>query len=283
MRRAVIKRYFSKDIFPTIKTDFRFLVRKIRSSGFEYDLQIRDDYFNLYYRGNNLGKVSYKKNKERYAVEIHRKFVETNERMLNEFDDHRSGKYFSFSIPRGEMHRFFRSEFLRAMEQRVKELNFQEERALEQMLTTDNANRSDLIIIDRQVRNRGRADQTQIDMLALIRSELDDYQFCVLEVKLGNNPELRGKVFRQLEGYVDRVSKHFNDYKECYEENLKQKQELGLIDRTLKVNIVRGVSGLVVVVGYSGIAQSNIRQLKEKAPNVKVFQLVNIIDLTKAV
>lgn len=41
MRRPVIRRYFSEDIFAIIESHFRFLVEKVVSSGFEYDLQLR--------------------------------------------------------------------------------------------------------------------------------------------------------------------------------------------------------------------------------------------------
>ncbi len=40
----IIKGYFSEDIFNRIKNDFRFLIAKVIKSGFEYDLQIRDNF-----------------------------------------------------------------------------------------------------------------------------------------------------------------------------------------------------------------------------------------------
>jgi hypothetical protein len=59
MSNPIIRRYFSDDIFNVIKDDFAFLVKKVIESGFEYDLQLRDNYFNIYYKGNSLGKVAY--------------------------------------------------------------------------------------------------------------------------------------------------------------------------------------------------------------------------------
>lgn len=280
MKRPIIGRYFSSDILPTIKSDFGFLVKKIIRSGFEYDLQIRDGYFNLYYRGNSLGKVSYKKLTERYTVEIHEKFVSKNERLREEFE-HRPGEYFSFTVPRGEVHRFFRSEHLRKMGTRVREVNYQEETTFEQMLITDNVGRSDVIIIDRQIADR--AHTTKMDLLALVRKEKDDYQFCIIEVKLGNNPELRGDVNEQLEGYKKRISDNLDDYRKCYEINFRQKQELGLLREDLNINIVPGVLGVVIVGGYSGIAEKSIEELKKNHPDLKVLHLKNSIDLSKVI
>ena len=166
------------------------------------------------------------------------------------------------------------------MGQKVKEVNYQEETTFEQMLTTDNVNRKDLIIIDRQVVDK--FNRTKMDILTLKQKSSDDYQFCIVEVKLGNNPELRGDVSTQLKGYIERISNHFEDYKKCYEINIMQKQSFGLVNQSLNVNIVPGVLGVVVVLGYSWIAQKSIKELKQKDPSIKVLHLKNSIDISKA-
>ena len=83
----------------------------------------------------------------------------------------------------------------------------------------------------------------------------------------------------QLKGYVSRIEDHINDYKNCYEQNFKQKKELGLIDKPADINIVKGVVGAVVVMGYSGLAQKSIKQLKRKDPSITVIQLSNRLQL----
>lgn len=282
MKRPVIKRYFSEAVFESIKADFGFLIEKIIQSGFEYDLQIRDDSFNLYYKGNSLAMVAPKPSRGTYAVRIHTKFFSnTSAEKDCRFHPQKKDSYIYLNITNGLLHPLFQSKYISEFSSNIKKVGFQEETTFEQMLMTDNIGRSDLIIIDRQVVDT--VDRTKMDMLALVKKQNNDYQFCIIEVKLGNNQELKGKVFQQLADYVDKVKKYFDDYKECYEKNLKQKQELGLIDKKLKVDIVKGVSGVVVVVGYSGIARSSIRRLKEKAPNIKVLQLKNTIDLSKAI
>lgn len=69
-----IRRYFSEDVLERIKSGFKFLIDKIIKSGFEYDLQIRNNYFNLYYKGNSLAKVT-PKVKEMYEVRINKKIL----------------------------------------------------------------------------------------------------------------------------------------------------------------------------------------------------------------
>ena len=108
------------------------------------------------------------------------------------------------------------------------------------MIMTDNVGRKDFIIIDRQIMDNTA--KTKMDLLALVKQADSNYQFCVIEVKLGNNPELKGDVIDQLKGYKDRIEQeHFEAYKKCYEINFRQKQELGLFDRDLNVNIIPGV------------------------------------------
>ncbi len=147
------------------------------------------------------------------------------------------------------------------------------------MLLTDNADSDDLIIIDRQVVDRNSS--TKMDLLAVKKNDAGDYQFCIIEVKLGNNQELKAKVFSQLSGYIERVENNFDVYKECYEKNILQKQELGLLQKSLRVNIVNGVLGIVVVGGYSGLAKKSIAELKSRHPSIMVLHIKNEINLSK--
>lgn len=277
----IIKRYFSEDIFNQIKSDFGFLIAKVIQSGFEYDLQIRNNYFNLYYKGNSIGKISYSTKTQLYKVKIHNKFI--NKKIKERFT-RKEGTYLIFMLRKEQLHPLFSSKNLSSMAQKVKNVKHQEETAFEQMIMTDNVKRQDLIIIDRQIVDA--TGRTKMDLLALTQKKDNDYQFCVIEVKLGNNPELQGAVSGQLKEYIDRISDNFEDYKKCYEKNFTQKQELGLFDdpslKSLKINIVPGVQGLVVVLGYSDIAKESIDELKKKDPTIKILHLKNIIDLSKA-
>jgi hypothetical protein len=272
-----IKRYFSVEIFKTIKSDFAFLIDRILQSGFEYDLQIRDNYFNLYYKGNSLGKISFSSKTGLYNVRIHHKFVD--QRIRERFKP-QEGIYLTFILPKEQLHPLFSQANLTSMSQKVKTVNFQEEVIFEQMIMTDNIGRDDFIIIDRQIMDKTA--KTKMDLLALVKQADNNYQFCVIEVKLGNNPELKGDVIDQLKGYTDRIEQNFDAYKECYEINFSQKQELGLFDRDLNVKIIHGVLGIVVILGYSGLAHKSIALLKEKDPSIKILHLKNVIDLLKA-
>jgi len=273
----IIKRYFTDDVFNNIKGDFKFLVDKILQSGFEYDLQVRDNYFNLYYKGNSIGKIAFTKRTGLYHIRIHHKFID--QRIRERFKPQEE-TYLTFILPKEKLHPLFSQRNLDSMSQKVKAIYFQEEVTFEQMIMTDNVNRKDFIIIDRQITDKTA--KTKMDLLALVKQTNNNYQFCVIEVKLGNNPELKGNVIKQLQGYMHRIEYHFKEYKQCYELNFKQKQELGLLDRSLTINIVPKVLGVIVVLGYSGLAQKSIAKLKEKDPSIKILHLKNVIDLSKA-
>ena len=273
----IIKRYFSDDVFDSIKADFGFLIDRILQSGFEYDLQIRDNKFNLYYKGNSLGKISFSSKTELYSVRIHHKFID--QRIKERFKP-QEGYYLTFTLPKEQLHPLFSQRNLASMSQKVKTVNFQEEVIFEQMIMTDNVGRKDFLIIDRQIMDK--TDRTKMDLLALVKQAGNNYQLCVIEVKLGNNPELKGDVIDQLKGYSHRIEQNFEAYKNCYDLNFRQKQELGLFDRSLHINIVPEVLGIVVILGYSGLAQKSIAKLKEKDPSIKILHLKNVIDLSRA-
>ena len=274
MERPIISRYLAEEKLDRVKSDFGFLIDRVLHSGYEYDLQLRDDYFNLYYKGNTIGKISCKSDGS-YTIEINCKFIKDSIRNGFQFQENKGNLH--FVLPCNKLKSFYSASNIKSMSQKVKQVNFQEEITFEQMLMTDNVGRLDLIIIDRQVMDRKHA--TKMDLLALVQKKHEDYQFCVLEVKLGNNPELKGEVTGQLDGYMNRISENFDAYKKCYETNFRQKQFLGLFDGNININIVPAVTGIIVVGGYAGIAEKSIKELRRNNPDVKVLHLKNRIDL----
>jgi hypothetical protein len=269
--------YFLPTVFEVVKKDVSFLIGKIKQSYFEYDFQIRENYFNLYYRGNSIGKVRTSGQNE-YKIIVHEKFVTKTQGKFNPKRDPKSGRL-TFVIAAKKLPSFYSAANLKTMAQKVKDNNFQEELAYEQMLIAANVGRPEFIIIDRQVMDG----KSKMDILALAKVKgSDNYQFCVIEVKLGNNRELAGHVSKQLKGYQSNIENKFGVYKECYERNFKQKQEFGLFEKDIKVNIVPDVLGIVVVGGYSGLAMQQIGILKETDPNIKVLPLVPLINPMEA-
>ena len=52
-----LKRWIDDEHFDAVRNDFAFLCTRVRQECGELDLRLRDNYFNLYYKGNSLAKV----------------------------------------------------------------------------------------------------------------------------------------------------------------------------------------------------------------------------------
>ncbi|GAF88238.1 unnamed protein product, partial [marine sediment metagenome] len=198
-----MKRYLEQQAFDRVSRDFTFLFRAIRKSHGELDFRLRDGYFNLYYKGNSLAKVTIRK--DEYLVSIHRKFA--TEKVFRGDDrfkglDEPRGNYIEYRLNPDLLHPFFQKKHLDRLGRNIAKVKSSEEIIFEQMLITDNMEREDFFIIDRQVSETAMK-RRKLDLLALRQKQNNQFHFFVIEVKLGNNPELRSEVGNQLRGYVD--------------------------------------------------------------------------------
>lgn len=113
-------------------------------------------------------------------------------------------------------------------------------------------------------------------MLGLKKTSDAQYQFLIIEVKLGNNPELSEQVGHQIVDYIKHINDHFADYKACYERNYMQNRQLGLISSPANlpdtINIINDVKGELVVIGYTGLAKKSLILLKNSFPNLSNHQ-----------
>lgn len=259
-----------------MKDDFEFLLKIIKDKDCrgELDLALRDNYFNLYYKGNSLAKVVFSKGNS-YKISINEKFFSyTGAHKDNRFSVVKKGDYFEIVLDNKLLHPFFQKKYIKQFISNIRKVNNGEEITLEQVIITDNLDREDIIIIDRQIADKDF--KKRMDLLALRQVENNKYSFCVIEVKLGNNPQLKDEVANQLDDYISHIDKNFDDYRDCYEKQYEQKRELGLIigPKYNLIKIVRPVRGLIAVVGYSGIAKIQIAQLQSKYPGLYVKSFV---------
>jgi hypothetical protein len=272
----IIKRYFSENNLKRVSQDFKFLVNLVNTSYGEFDFALRNNYFNIYYKGNSLAKVEPKK-ENFYKISIHTKFFNKTKADNPNFYTLKKDSN-SIILTSKQLHRFFQRSHLIEFASRIKKVNNGEEIDFEQSLITDNLNRGDFIFIDRQVTDT-ELKRKRLDLLALKQIKGNEYKFVVSEVKLGNNSELKSKVASQVDGYIKHIKDNFPDYKECYEKHFKQKRKLGLINKPAIdfINIIKPVEGLILVGGYSGIAIKQINELKTIYPHLEVKQFINEI------
>lgn len=277
-----MKRYLDDTNFEKFASDFQFLFKIIKNSGYELDLRLRENYFNIYYKGNSLAKVGFLD--QGYKIMIHSKFVnDASGNFIFAKDSRfaapvRKGNYEEFVVDREAIHPFFQKKYLAKICGNISKVNNGEEITFEQMLITDNSNREDFIIIDRQVTDHILAGK-RMDLLALKQVKDNEYNFVILEVKLGNNKELAGKVANQLDAYVKHIDANFQDWKDSYEKTYSQMREAGLFGETFTstIKISKSVQGLVVVGGYSGIAAGYMANLQSVNSILTVKQFKNLL------
>lgn len=266
----MIKRFFCPEYFERLQRDFKFLVKIIKSYKGELELSLRDNYFNLYFRGNNAAKVTFCSN-GKYQITVHEKFFPQSIISDDRFLDIASGNYRVIETDAEILHPLLQKSRLNEICAKIKKENYSEEFTFEQILITDNLAREDLILIDRQVTDT-ELNRRRMDLLALKQHQGNQYQFLVIEAKMGNNPELKKKVAQQLNTYVNHIDENFQAYKACYEKHYWQKKVMGLIElpEWEKIEIVRDVQGLIAVGGYSHIAKEQIENLKADYSKVRV-------------
>lgn len=279
-KQLSMKRFLKNDQLEMIEKHMGYLIKRVQEYSGEFDMQLRNDYVNIYYKGNSLAKLTPKPKNNEFVFEVHTEFIEpiNDERLpAKNFFKKGSNKYQKARIPAHQVHSFFKAQTIDALAKSIKQKGFSEEMTFEQSLITDNWNRKDFIIIDRQVQLQGSR-ANRMDLLALKESQEGKYNFVVLEVKLGNNKELQGKVADQFKSYIDLIKNNFNTFKECYEENYRQKRRLGILgykndvydeDWPDEIEIEDNVEGRIVVGLYSGIGSRYIRDLVNYEPEIE--------------
>jgi len=284
--KPVIERYLRPENYERVKKDFKPVVGLINGSYGEYSLQLRQDYFNIYYQGNSMAKVEPNKNGT-YTASIHSEFAKDLLEDLDTYSDIKhlpsdrdSNRYLRFRLRPENVHGFFQRKHLNRISGRIRSVHNGEEITMEQVIVTDNPPSRDYIIIDRQVADH--TNWSRVDLLSLRRESNDKYHFVVIEVKLGRNPELRLKAGEQVSIYVRHIGEHMDAYSACYELNYRQKKGLGLFSEEMPDSIAisrerRSVKGLVVSCGYSRTALENIRSLnraiKDQAWEITAHQM----------
>jgi hypothetical protein len=69
-----LRHYLGEAALNMTLEDMGFLLRQIRGSDGEFDLQLRNGYFNIYYQGNSLAKVTPKPRTKSYVFEVNKAF-----------------------------------------------------------------------------------------------------------------------------------------------------------------------------------------------------------------
>jgi len=184
---------------------------------FDLDLHIRDNYLNLYYKGNSLLKLT-ETRPGRYQVDIHEKFKQGLD-IPEELSDEAAARHFMRLIPHIKQNIIIQGKGSLEIE-------------YEQMIIRANnfepRNNSEYFIVDRQYPvDTGRFDLTGIYWNRNRRRQGQEVPMCLMEVKFAINQDI-GQIHDQLERYYKAIKVRAASIAEEGESIFRQKLELGL-------------------------------------------------------
>ena len=264
--------------------DFGFLIKTVRESDGQLDLSFRDNRFTVYCAGNVLATVAFRPSGV-YRIEFQAEFLKHT--AFQDSDPRVTltarGQYPYQDCDSKMAHVLLQRRNVGQLISAIRKVNSGEEITYEQFIMADTPPSPKFVIIDRQVTDTSLK-RRRMDLLALRRLESGRYGFVVLEIKLGKNTELSGKVADQLQFYVDHLGSGevVQAYAECYEEAYRQKRLLGLLPNTMPDDITidsSAVEGLIISCGYARKARAHRMALVSEHPDLRVVQMDN--DLTE--
>jgi len=186
----------------------------------DLDLQIRDKYLNIYYKGNSLLKLD-EISPERYRVEIHPEF--TGGKTFPDLVNEKTTGDFICQVP---------SIKERILIKGKSSLEIEYEQMIIRANNYERRNNTDYFVIDRQVAagKAGRFDLTGVYWQSGHRKEKQEVPLCLMEIKFALNPDIQN-LHKQISRYYEAVREKAGSMADEAEGILHQKIELGHIDQ----------------------------------------------------
>lgn len=197
------------------------LTKRIRCDS-DLDLEIRDNYFNIYYKGNSLLKLSEDKYKK-YKVEIHKKFLEGLD-IPTYLKDEEATQIFIKNIPMLKQN---------IIDHGKHSIEIEYEQMIIRANNYEPRNNSEYFIVDRQYTvDVGRFDLVGIFWDSHHRMKKQEVPLCLMEVKFSLNQGI-SEVHEQLERYYEAIKLRAPSIAEEYENIFHQKLALGVYNQPL--------------------------------------------------
>lgn len=225
-------RKLSATFINSLKSGFLIGITKKIVSDSDLTLEIRNNYVNIYYKGNSLLKLS-ESVSGRYKADIHQKFKDGLDIPLD-FTDQETTTRFLDNIPllKENIIRYGKHSLETEYEQMIIRANNFEPR-----------NNSEYYIIDRQyVVGKQRFDLVGILWDRKARRTGQEVCLCFMEVKFALNQDI-SEVHNQLKRYYEAIRPRARNIAEESEIVFRQKLELGLYNQSAKrVEVMKTLS-----------------------------------------
>lgn len=234
-KRGKFHRGLEKDYLRQLKTrgNLSFL-RNSRVMGDDIDIQIRNNYINLYYKGASLLKFQWR-NRDNYIIEISEAYfrpIEPNGMgVYPKCCKDKKGKNrpriyeYDYKSILKLKHGF--QTLISQLKRNIDYLGRGRENAFEQLFIENNLNQKnspEFIILDRQIVAGGLK---RLDLVAISQIEnSDEYRLNLIELKYGEDPRIADVHDKQLDQYYKIFLNDYEHIASEYEEIIKQKKAI---------------------------------------------------------
>lgn len=214
-------RVLSDNFFNCLKSGFLSGITESVKRDPDLNLEIRDAYINIYYKGNSLLKLAKTGSPDHYKAEIHKKFLAGISLSLD-FTANSVDKFLS-AIP-------LIKQNIVTLGKRSLEVEY------EQMVIRANnfepRNNTEYFIVDRQYAiNDGRFDLTGIFWERNHRRRNQEVPVCLIEIKFALNTDIN-EVHNQLARYYASIKPYAAEIAGEMQAAFRQKIELGLYQQS---------------------------------------------------
>ena len=215
-------RKLSENYMFALMNGFLSDIRKTIIADKDLDLQIRDNYINIYFKGNSLLKLT-EVDPEKYAVDIHTKFL--GDKVIQDLSSKETTDEFISFIP------FLKKNIIK---HGVKSLELEYEQLIIRANNNEKRNNSEYFFIDRQYATKeGRHDLTGIYWKWEGRRRGQVVPLCFMEIKFALNQDIKS-VHSQIKRYYEDINQNTKSIAQESEKILEQKLDLGLFDQDPK-------------------------------------------------
>ncbi len=267
-------RILSETFLNCLKSGFLSEITECVRRDPDLNLEIREGYINVYFKGNALLKLSKTGSPLQYRAEIHEKFIKDLEISLN-FTESTTHQFVS-NIP-------FIKDHIAKVGKRSLELEY------EQMIIRANnfepRNNTEYFIVDRQYTvKEGRFDLTGFYWEMNHRKKYQEVPVCLMEIKFALNNDIQN-IDKQLERYYLWIETNAAQIAKEMEDVFKQKLALGLyrqdVDRLTAMNTltfsqdIKDFQFILVFVDYN----QNSRLLKLALEKIEKLSFANQIKI----
>jgi hypothetical protein len=264
----ILKRFFDENTFEKLKSEFAFLIENIKADNDNFGLSLGNNHVALYFKAQPMAKIEFSPFGD-YETMIPKAFLPDVLRDDKQFNFRESARDSFAELNLEKLKNLFSQEMLKSFKEHFLKNDQPAPLAFAHDVIEANKNRSDFIILDRNVTD-GDLKGKRMNMMALEKNDLA-YGMRIIEICFKADPAAEDDLGRKSSLFLKNTEKHFADYKTNFENNYEQRQRLGLYDEAFpeKIDINHDIKSLIL---YPP-GQKAGDNIKKHFPEIKLKEL----------